>query len=958
MSPPSDTELEERLNAAGTRLLRPPSSIDELLSLLDGTEDLLSKVEQSPAKSMHTALNPLMKALVAEDLMKHSDVDVKVGVASCISEITRITAPDAPYDDGKMKDVFQLIVSSFENMSDTSSRSHKKRATILETVAKVRSCVIMLDLECDQMIVEMFQHFLKDIRDNHEEVIFASMETIMTLVIEESEDISPDLLNPILAILERNNEAVLPIAKKLTEKVIQSCADKLRPYLIEAVRTLDASLDDYSEVVASVCRENTGTGGLSNENISKDEPYKSKNDPAESSDLLDDEKQAEQDREIVGEEVHSSPNEVPPVESAKSLDKVSDNGIQLSPSEAPENEDVNVASPTQSDSLPEENHSKYFGQAKRKEILVGEEADSADTASKKVSEGENISEEDKQHEEVNVVSPTRSGSLSEENQSKNSGQTKRKKKLVDEVADSADSASKTVSEGENMSEAKKPKQKQSKNSGQAKRKEYLVGEEADSADTASKKVSEDENISEAKKQKQKQSKNSGQAKRKQNLVGEEADSADTSSKKVSEGENISEAKKQKQKQKQRSARKRPGVSTNKDKALTEEGASKNDGGSSSDSGTKSLDQTQKLVDASNKAKNGPPSKKESRKKSGRVNKDKISIEEVASKNDGGSTSDDTRSLDQTEKLVDSLNKADGGSQSRKEDRKKSGRVKPKPEKDVLKSSAIEDDKEMVNSPSSPLKSTKYGSNKEETPKINTKRKRTPGTEKASEIIYGENLVGSKVKVWWPDDQEFYSGVIESFDSGKKHKVLYNDGEVEVLDLRKEKWEFVGDELDLDEDQAVEHASSDMKRKNKATPSSEASTEPQSKDKYSKSIEESEDETITIKSKDRLQKHGGKSHDDSGKASGKSKDIDVGKASSHSKQDSQKTAKSKGKTPQTGKTSDAKGAGKSSSSKVKETDRMKEKLMDSEKLSEMGKGKSPDIAKLRESETKSGKKRRR
>ena len=63
-----------------------------------------------------------------------------------------------------IQDIFQLIVSSFENLSDKSSKSYGKRAMILETVAKVRSCVVMLDLECDGLIVEMFQHFLKDIR--------------------------------------------------------------------------------------------------------------------------------------------------------------------------------------------------------------------------------------------------------------------------------------------------------------------------------------------------------------------------------------------------------------------------------------------------------------------------------------------------------------------------------------------------------------------------------------------------------------------------------------------------------------------------------------------------------------------------------------------------------------------------------------------------------------------------
>lgn len=62
------------------------------------------------------------------------------------------------------QEVFQLIVSSFEDLADQSSRSYDKRASILETVSKVRSCVIMLDLECDGLIVEMFEHFLRSVR--------------------------------------------------------------------------------------------------------------------------------------------------------------------------------------------------------------------------------------------------------------------------------------------------------------------------------------------------------------------------------------------------------------------------------------------------------------------------------------------------------------------------------------------------------------------------------------------------------------------------------------------------------------------------------------------------------------------------------------------------------------------------------------------------------------------------
>ena len=84
----------------------------------------------------------------------------------------------------------------------------------------------------------MFQNFLKSIRDYHLENVFSSMETIMTLVLEESDNISLELLTPLLASVEKNNDEVLPIAWKLAERVLENSSTKLKPYLIQAVETL------------------------------------------------------------------------------------------------------------------------------------------------------------------------------------------------------------------------------------------------------------------------------------------------------------------------------------------------------------------------------------------------------------------------------------------------------------------------------------------------------------------------------------------------------------------------------------------------------------------------------------------------------------------------------------------------------------------------------------------------
>ena len=65
-------------------------------------ESYLAKVEQQPCMSTKIALSPLMEALVTDQILKHGNCVVKVSAVACISEITRITAPDSPYNDNQM----------------------------------------------------------------------------------------------------------------------------------------------------------------------------------------------------------------------------------------------------------------------------------------------------------------------------------------------------------------------------------------------------------------------------------------------------------------------------------------------------------------------------------------------------------------------------------------------------------------------------------------------------------------------------------------------------------------------------------------------------------------------------------------------------------------------------------------------------------------------------------------
>ncbi|GJZ42238.1 sister chromatid cohesion protein PDS5-like protein isoform X1 [Tanacetum coccineum] len=116
------------------------------------------------------ALKPSMEALIQDDLVRHSDVDVRVAVASCISEIIRITAPDATYDNKHMR-----LTSPADLIS--------KEPRFLGLFPKSNHV------------------------DYHRGVIYSSMENKMILVLEESREISVEMLKPLLATVKKHNEA-------------------------------------------------------------------------------------------------------------------------------------------------------------------------------------------------------------------------------------------------------------------------------------------------------------------------------------------------------------------------------------------------------------------------------------------------------------------------------------------------------------------------------------------------------------------------------------------------------------------------------------------------------------------------------------------------------------------------------------------------------------------------------
>ncbi|KAG5227851.1 Chloroplast protein [Salix suchowensis] len=671
--PDSEIELQERLKEAGNGLLNPPSSVDDLLDLLDKLERFLSNVDQAPPRSMQDALLPTMKALISSVLLRHSDEDVRFAVASCMSEITRITAPDAPYNDDQMKEIFQLTVASFKKLSHASGHCYTKAISILENVARVRSCLVMLDLELDELIIEMFQHFLKFIRSNHPQNVILAMETIMTLVIDESEEISEELLTLLLSSVKKQNQSISHIAQELGERVITNSATKLKPYLKVAVQSTGILLDEYAPIVASIFQDDTCTlkddySNRSGEHLGLSPNAACQGEVFEGKDVILKSKASKGTASTRNARTFKKDN------ASKSETEVR---LEKEPKTVPSKRGWKPNSLMN----PEEGYDPWFNTGRKTTKLPREKHHDKGTDvlpsetpfSKKVAlslKHSSVTKPTGFTSKTGQISGSSSISPQHRVSSGSHPKSSRPKKKGISMNGHADPSPLSLSKGESLSaqvEEKAPK----------------------SDDTNWRKCSKETSDSEAKKQKHS---------RKVGLGSKTTKKISLSSGHV--------------------------VSAKKSDLLFE---------------PEEMPLHQSIVIAVR-----------------RFNKHGLSVPTGTKKRrllDGTSDEDVTEAF--RDKKAKSLHRD--------------------------------------------------GSYLEETPKTKFKRKRTPRKEVSSETpVLAEQLVGSKIKVWWPKDKRFYEGVVDSYDPiKKKHRVLYGDGDEEKLNLNRQRWELINDDIFAVQEQEID-----------------------------------------------------------------------------------------------------------------------------------------------------------
>ncbi|CAA2988300.1 sister chromatid cohesion PDS5 homolog A isoform X2 [Olea europaea subsp. europaea] len=245
---------------------------DTLVKLLKEATSAFPELKQS--ESLKPTIKPLSDSLVRHGLLLHKDKDIRLLVGICFCEIIRILAPNPDFSDAVFRDIFRLLVSTFGELENTKSPYFSRWAKLLDTVAQLQFCVIMLDIGCEDLVIKMFKRFFSVVRDDHPRSLITSMSSIITRILEEKvEEADTDplilegsaslpLLDVILHNLIKERKGVSSASFQLAVSVVQNCGEKLERYICKFLRSCILNRDAvgsalkefYHEIIHEIFR--------------------------------------------------------------------------------------------------------------------------------------------------------------------------------------------------------------------------------------------------------------------------------------------------------------------------------------------------------------------------------------------------------------------------------------------------------------------------------------------------------------------------------------------------------------------------------------------------------------------------------------------------------------------------------------------------------------------------------
>ncbi|KAL8807815.1 MAG: hypothetical protein Q9182_000464 [Xanthomendoza sp. 2 TL-2023] len=218
------TEVEEPQSMPGLQFNEPLSwragkqiAVADLLRRLQALSREMQEMEQE--ENERDSFTKVAKELVSPNLLSHKDKGVKALTASCLVDILRLCAPNAPFTGQQLRDIFNVIISQIlPALADPSHAYNNQHLYILNSLAQVKSIILLADIpSAETLIINVFKicfdvlsgpsktsdgsELQKDVELN--------MTAMLVCLVDETQVLPPDVVDIIVAQFLRTDPRVL-----------------------------------------------------------------------------------------------------------------------------------------------------------------------------------------------------------------------------------------------------------------------------------------------------------------------------------------------------------------------------------------------------------------------------------------------------------------------------------------------------------------------------------------------------------------------------------------------------------------------------------------------------------------------------------------------------------------------------------------------------------------------------
>jgi sister-chromatid-cohesion protein PDS5 len=230
MPPSADTSSAAAFASAASGLLK-LSKKAELVQRLSELHSALAGLSQE-VRDRPKQLGAIAAQLISDKLLGSGDKDVRILTLTCLVDVLRVYAPEAPYSEEELCSIFQAINRELRGLAtcDMTSVSGSRLLYVLRSLATVKSCVVVVFLTqnnvrgSNEVFNDLFEVLVSSIRPEHSEEVALYVSTIMHECLEEAQDVRPEVLQLLLTALLPASKAENVAAYRVCQHVLKQAS--------------------------------------------------------------------------------------------------------------------------------------------------------------------------------------------------------------------------------------------------------------------------------------------------------------------------------------------------------------------------------------------------------------------------------------------------------------------------------------------------------------------------------------------------------------------------------------------------------------------------------------------------------------------------------------------------------------------------------------------------------------